>query len=189
VTVGETSIVWAHAPVGWALCDATMAISLATSPSVTNWRLYARSKSPLQTSDFAADRLSGRGTPVTARPYRRARRAFWTLVVVAVLLTGALGRCCKRRRARGPVSGSPCSVCSSSPPWGLPPDCCSRSPAGCRPGGRPADDRLDGPALIRPSTPATSPTGIGTPRLDAPPPRSTIRGVLAGCLLALSVGG
>jgi hypothetical protein len=29
---------------------------------------------------------------VTARPYRRARRAFWTLVVVAVLLTGALGR-------------------------------------------------------------------------------------------------
>ena len=29
---------------------------------------------------------------MTARPYRRARRAFWTLVVVAVLLTGALGR-------------------------------------------------------------------------------------------------
>jgi hypothetical protein len=29
---------------------------------------------------------------VTARPHRRARRAFWTLVIVAVLLTGALGR-------------------------------------------------------------------------------------------------
>jgi hypothetical protein len=29
---------------------------------------------------------------VTARPYRRARRAFWTLVVIAVLLTGVLGR-------------------------------------------------------------------------------------------------
>jgi hypothetical protein len=29
---------------------------------------------------------------MTARPYRRARRAFWTLVIVAVLLTGALGR-------------------------------------------------------------------------------------------------
>lgn len=29
---------------------------------------------------------------MTARPYRRARRAFWTLLGVAVLLTGALGR-------------------------------------------------------------------------------------------------
>ena len=29
---------------------------------------------------------------MTARPHRRARRAFWTLVIVAVLLTGALGR-------------------------------------------------------------------------------------------------
>jgi hypothetical protein len=28
---------------------------------------------------------------MTARPDRRARRAFWTLVLLAVLLTGALG--------------------------------------------------------------------------------------------------
>ena len=29
---------------------------------------------------------------MTSRAYRRARRTFWTLVVLAVVLTGALGR-------------------------------------------------------------------------------------------------
>lgn len=29
---------------------------------------------------------------MTIRPYRRARRAFWTLVVLAIIFTGALSR-------------------------------------------------------------------------------------------------